>query len=109
MAVSDKEYESLIARQTPHSRPSFDEISHQFTNWRSNVLQNLLCLASQRMPLAQDWMPECLLHEWQDWQQVLDRFNRSSTCPTERLYALCESLADRSPSLRTTSALFWTG
>jgi hypothetical protein len=95
-----KEYEVDIAGNMLRARPaSFDEFQQQFATWRDSVLYHPLCLAARNMPRADQWVPELLLHEADDWQELLNAFNQSSHCSGGRLQAVCEALADRSPML----------
>jgi hypothetical protein len=95
-----KEYEVEIAANMLRARPtSFEEFQREFGTWRCAVLYHPLCLAARNMPRVEQWVPEGLLHEADDWQELLDELNRSSFCSNHRLAAVCEALADRSPML----------
>ena len=97
---SGKEYEVDIAGNMLRAQPaSYDDFQQQFSTWRSSALYHPLCLAARNMPRAEQWVPELLLHEADDWQELLDAFNQASHCSGNRLQAICESLADRSPML----------
>ena len=95
-----KEYEVDIAGNMLRARPaSYDDFQQQFLSWRNSGLYHPLCLAARNMPRAEQWVPEQHLHEADDWQGLLDLLNRNSHCSGERLRAVCEALADRSPML----------
>jgi hypothetical protein len=95
-----KEYEVEIAADMLRARPaSFEEFIQEFSGWRSAVLYHPLCLAARNMPRVEQWVPESLVHEAGDWQELLDEFNHSNFCSSHRLAAICEALADRSPML----------
>lgn len=95
-----KEYERAIAGNILRVRPaSFKEFQSDFLGWRKACMYHPLCLAAQNMPRAESWMPQHLLHEGQDWQELLDEFNQSGFCTGHRLAGFCEKLADRSPEL----------
>ena len=95
-----KEYEVDIAGNLLRARPaSFDEFQSRLVNWRRAGLYHALCLAARNMPKAEDWAPKNLLHETGDWQDLLDQINQASFCSKERMAAVCEALADRSPAL----------
>ena len=100
MLSSPMEYEVAIAGNMLRASPtSFDDFSRDFTNWRRNGVYHTLCLGARLMPEACQWIPEHLMHESQDWQALLDDFNRSSFCSEARLEEYCEKLSDRSPKL----------
>jgi hypothetical protein len=93
-----KEYEVDIAGNILRSRPNnFEEFRQSFATWRDAVLYHPLCLAARKMPRVEQWVPEDLVHEGDDWQELLDILNQNSACSSDRLQAVCEALADRSP------------
>ena len=95
-----KEYEVDIAGNILRARPaSYEEFHAQFTNWRKAGLYHTLCLAARNMPRAEQWVSKSLLHESNDWQELLDEFNQSSFCTKHRMAGICEALSDRSPAL----------
>jgi len=95
-----KEYEVDIAGNLLRASPdSFDEFERRFTNWRGEALYHPLCLAARNMPRVEQWVPELLRHEADDWQELLDIVNMHSFCTPSRLSAVCGALADRSPML----------
>lgn len=95
-----KEYEVDIAGNILRSRPSsYEEFHSQFTNWRSHGLYHALCLAARNMPRVDQWVPDSLLHESNDWQEALDRFNQHGFCSEHRITGICEALAGRSPAV----------
>lgn len=96
---SAKEYEVDIAGNVLRPRPSFDEFADAFGRWRENALYHLMCLAARNMPMASHWMPRALLHEADDWQDLLTQFNTSSFCSPARMEGTCLALWDRSSLL----------
>lgn len=93
-----REYERAIAGNILRARPaSFEEFHTDLLAWRDACMYHPVCLAAQNMPRAESWVPQHLMHESQDWQELLDEFNQSSFCTGSRLACICEKLADRSP------------
>jgi hypothetical protein len=101
LLVSDaKEYERVIASNILRAKPSsFEEFHADFLGWRDTCMYHPACLAAQNMPRAECWVPSHLMHESQDWQELLDEFNQFGFCTGHRLAGFCERLADRSPEL----------
>jgi hypothetical protein len=94
------EYERVIAGNLLRAKPaSFDEFQSDLLGWRSACMYHPVCLAAQHMPRAESWVPPRLMHESQDWQELLDEFNQFGFCTGHRLAGICEKLADRSPEL----------
>ena len=95
-----KEYEVDIAGNILQTHPdSFDDFLVEFRGWRSNPLYHLLRLAARNMPHAAQWVPERLVNEADDWQDLLDRFNQFGFCSPNRLQAILDALARRPPAL----------
>ena len=95
---SAKEYEVGIAAAILRARPaSFGEFQSHFLGWRARGVYHPLCLAAKYMPSAEQWAPQDCMHEAEDWQGLLDEFNRSSFVTAHRLADFCDRLADRSP------------
>ena len=95
-----KEYDRAIAGNILRARPSsFQEFHSDFLGWRDACMYHPVCLAAQNMPRAENWMPQNLLHEGHDWQELLDEFNQFGFCTGHRLAEVCEKLSDRSPEL----------
>ena len=95
-----KEYERAIAGNILRMRPtSFEEFHSEFLGWRDAGMYHPTCLAAQNMPRAELWVSQHLLHEGQEWQELLDEFNHHGFCTGHRLAGICEKLADRSPEL----------
>lgn len=100
LVSSAHEYDVAIAGNILRARPaSYEEFYRDFMGWRRRGLYHTLCLAARMLPRAELWVPENLLHESQDWQELLDEFTRTSFCTNHRLAGICERLADRSPAL----------
>ena len=51
------------------------------------------------MLMASDWVPKAVLHEADDWQDLLTEFNQKSVCSSHRMEAILERLEDRSAML----------
>ena len=97
---SPSEFEAEIASNILRARPaSYADFRDQLVNWRQRALYHLLCLAARSMPMASDWVPRALLHEADDWQDLLTEFNQKSFCSSHRLEAILERLEDRSAML----------
>jgi len=94
-----KQYEVDISSNMLHTHPTFQEFQDGFTNWRGNALYHLLCLSAKNMPMASDWMPRSLLHESDEWQDLLTQFNTSSFCTTHRMEEIFTLLWDRSDAM----------
>jgi hypothetical protein len=95
---SAKEYDRVIAGNLLRARPaSFDDFKREFLGWREACMYHPTLLAAQHMPRAESWVPQHLLHESEDWQELLDEFNTSGFCTGHRLAGLCDRLADRTP------------
>jgi hypothetical protein len=95
-----KEFERAIAGNLLRTRPdSFEEFRDDLLGWREACMYHPVCLAAQHMPRAENWLPRHLIHESQDWQEMLDEFNQFGFCSGPRLAGFCERLADRSTEL----------
>ena len=98
---SAKEYEVSIAASLLRARPdSFDEFQSSFLGWRSHGVYHALELAARHLPSAEQWVSDETMHEAEDWQALLDEFNkpeRAALVTPGRLASFCDRMIDRSP------------
>lgn len=100
MKPNAKEYEVSIAGNILRAKPdSFEEFNADFLGWRKRGLYHTMCLAARAMPNLEQWVPSWLSQESDDWGDLLDQFNKRSSCSSPRLAAIFESMSDRSTAL----------